>query len=183
VNPAHGEKPLERAQLARALVQAARLKGRFRLRSGAVSDTYFDKYRFESNPALLAEVARHLVPLLPPPAEAELLAGLELGGVPLAVMLSQHTGRPAVFVRKRAKQYGTARLAEGCEIEARRLCMIEDVVTSGGQAVLSAQDLRQRGARVDCALCVVDREAGGAEALRKEGVELRALFCASELAE
>jgi orotate phosphoribosyltransferase len=86
-----------------------------------------------------------------------------------------------LFVRKEAKAYGTCRLAEGGEVEGRRLTVVEDVVTSGGQVVASCGDLRARGGIVETALCVIDREAGGAEALASIGVELRALYRMSEL--
>src|SRR6185436_15817294 len=137
---------------------------------GVTSTTYFDKYQFESDPALLRAIAEHLAPLVPSGIDA--LAGLELGGVPLATALSLHTGLPALFVRKEAKAYGTCRLAEGGEISGRRLLIIEDVVTSGGQVVASTEALRALGARVDTALCVIDRESGGAAALARAGVEL-----------
>jgi orotate phosphoribosyltransferase len=170
---------MERGDLARAIYDASHLTGRFTLRSGAVSDQYFDKYRFESDPPLLAAVAEALAPLVPHDTDA--LAGLELGGVPLAVQLSQVTGLPALFVRKEAKTYGTCRLAEGGEVVGRRLTVVEDVVTSGGQVVRSCFDLRDRGAVVEHALCVIDREAGGAAALAAIGVEGRPLFTMSEL--
>jgi orotate phosphoribosyltransferase len=98
-------------------------------------------------------------------------------------MLAQVTGLPALFVRKQAKDYGTCRLAEGGEVTGRRLVVIEDVVTSGGQVVASAADLRGEGAVIDTVLCVIDREAGGVEALAAEGLQLRALFTMSQLAD
>lgn len=165
--------------LARTIYERTHLTGEFRLRSGAVSNEYFDKYLFESDPSLLREIGEALVPLIPPGTDA--LAGLELGGVPLATMLSQLTGLPALFVRKEAKTYGTCRLAEGGELDGRRLTVVEDVVTSGGQVVTSCGDLRERGALVEHAVCVIDREAGGAENLADVDVELRALFTMSEL--
>ncbi|NLG09415.1 MAG: orotate phosphoribosyltransferase [Deinococcales bacterium] len=170
---------MTRAELARAITQRSLITGEFLLRSGAISHEYFDKYLFESDPALLRAVAEALAPLVPEGVDA--LAGLELGGVPLAVMLGQVTGLPTLFVRKQAKEYGTRRLAEGGEVAGRRLLVVEDVVTSGGQVVLSTHDLKERGASVTHALCVIDREAGGAQALAAEGVELRALFSMSEL--
>ena len=91
------------------------------------------------------------------------------------------TGLPARFVRKEAKTYGTCQLAEGGALDGRRVTVVEDVVTSGGQVVLSCADLRERGAVVAHALCVIDREAGGPEALRDIGVEARPLFTMSEL--
>jgi orotate phosphoribosyltransferase len=144
-----------------------------------VSNEYFDKYRFEADPTLLREIAAALVPLVP--AHTDALAGLELGGVPIATVLSQLTGIPAYFVRKEAKTYGTCQLAEGGAIEGRRLTVVEDVVTSGGQVVISCGDLRERGATVETALCVIDREAGGPQALTDIGVELRPLFTMTEL--
>lgn len=167
------------ASLAARIHRRSLLHGEFELRSGARSTRYFDKYLFESDPVLIRELAAAMVPLVPEGTDA--LAGLELGGVPLAVMLSQVTGLPALFVRKQAKPYGTRRLAEGGEVEGRRLLVIEDVVTSGGQMLLSTRDLRGLGAEVTNALCVIDREAGGAAAMAAEGVTLRALFTMSAL--
>lgn len=170
---------MTRAQLARAIYLRSHLTGEFVLRSGATATEYFDKYLFESDPELLAEICEALAELVPP--GTEMLAGLELGGVPLAVVLGQITGLPVVFVRKEAKSYGTRRLAEGGEIQGKRLLVVEDVVTSGGQVVLSSDDLRERGAIVDSAVCVIDREAGGVDALAEHGVALAALFTMSEL--
>jgi orotate phosphoribosyltransferase len=158
---------------------ASHLTGSFVLRSGRVADEYFDKYRFESDPRLLREIARQLAALVP--SETEGLAGLELGGVPIAVALSAEMGLPAYFVRKQAKPYGTEKTCEGGAIEGRRLLIVEDVVTTGGQIVLSVQDLRDEGALVDHAVCVIDREAGGAGVLAAEGIALRALFTLSQL--
>jgi len=170
---------MTRSELAAAIVRISELRGAFKLRSGATADRYFDKYRFEANPNLLREIAQALVPLVPP--GTELFAGLELGGVPIATMLGQETGLPVRFVRKKAKEYGTALLAEGGPIDGARLCIVEDVVTSGGQILLSTADLRGLGAKVETALCVIDRQSGGAEALAADGIELRALFSASDL--
>ena len=165
--------------LAKRIYDQARLVGEFRLRSGEVSREYFDKYRFESDPALLREVGEGLAALLPEGVDA--LAGLELGGVPLAVAASQASGLPTVFVRKQAKTYGTCRLAEGAEVAGASLAVIEDVVTSGGQVVESCAALRELGASVAVVLCVVDREAGGRENIASAGLELRCLYTLSEL--
>jgi orotate phosphoribosyltransferase len=170
---------MDRDGLARAIYERTHLTGEFLLRSGATSNEYFDKYLFESDPELLRTIGEALVTLLP--ASTDALAGLELGGVPLATMVSQLTGLPALFVRKEAKAYGTRRLAEGGEVDGRRLTVIEDVVTSGGQVVASCGDLRDRGAIVEHAVCVIDRESGGAKNLADIDVELRALFTMTEL--
>lgn len=170
---------MQRRDLARAITSRSLLKGEFLLRSGAVSHEYFDKYMFESDPLLLRAVAEALAPHVP--AGTEALAGLELGGVPIAIMLSQVTGIPTIMVRKKAKEYGTRRFAEGGEVAGRRLLVVEDVVTSGGQVVLSTNDLRQAGASIEAAVCVIDRQAGGGEALAEAGVKLSALFTMAEL--
>ena len=135
---------VDRSDLARRIYTAAHLTGTFTLRSGVVSHEYFDKYRFESDPQLLADIAAASAALVPDGIDA--LAGLELGGVPLATMISQETRLPAVYVRKQAKTYGTCQLAEGTEIGGRRLCIVEDVVTSGGAILDAASELRTRGA-------------------------------------
>ena len=126
-----------------------------------------------------AEIVSSLVPLVPPGIEG--LAGLELGGVPLATMLSSATGLPAYFVRKEPKKYGTEKVCEGGEVAGRRLLIVEDVVTTGGQIVLSAQDLRAEGVVVEHAVCVIDREGGGAGVAAAEGIALHALFTMSDL--
>ena len=170
---------MDRHELAVAVMRVARLTGEFRLRSGAISTEYFDKYRFESSPQLLRAIARQLAQLVP--ADTEVLAGLELGGVPIAAALSLETGLPAAFVRKEAKPYGTCRLAEGVDVAGRRLLVVEDVVTSGGQVVKSTEQLRGLGAVVSTALCVIDRQSGGGEALSAIGLQLLALFTKGQL--
>jgi orotate phosphoribosyltransferase len=165
--------------LAARVFAASHLAGTFVLRSGRTADHYFDKYRFESDPALLADIVTAMVPLVPPDVEG--LAGLEFGGVPIATMLSSVTGLPAYFVRKEPKRYGTEKVCEGGDIAGRRLLIVEDVVTTGGQIALSAQDLRAEGAFVEHALCVIDREGGGADVVGAEGIALRALFSMGDL--
>ncbi len=165
--------------LARAVCEAAYLEGDFVLRSGRRARFYFDKYRFESDPQLLGRLAAALRSRVPP--KTDLLAGLELGGVPIATALGLATGIPVVFVRKTAKAYGTRKLAEGPAVVGKRVVVVEDVVTSGGRVVESSHALREHGAVVDHALCVLDREAGAAEALRAIGVELRPLFTLADV--
>jgi orotate phosphoribosyltransferase len=165
--------------LAARVYERAHLEGEFRLRSGAISREYFDKYLFESDPAMLREIAETMVNLIPPDVDA--LAGLELGGIPIATALSQLTGISTLFVRKQAKNYGTCRLAEGGEITGRTLVVIEDVVTSAGQIVESVGHLRHLGATVSVAVCVIDRQAGGGANLADVSVELRSLFTINDL--
>ncbi|MEU5535630.1 orotate phosphoribosyltransferase [Streptomyces sp. NPDC020362] len=171
--------PVTHADLALRIHAASHLTGRFTLRSGRTATEYFDKYRFEADPVLLDEIARRMAPLVP--SDTEVLAGLEMGGIPVVTALGRHTGLPCAFVRKQAKAYGTCRLAEGAEVSGRRVLVVEDVVTSGGQIVLSTADLRGLGAQVHEALCVIDREQGGAEALAAEGIRLLSLLTAEDL--
>jgi orotate phosphoribosyltransferase len=167
------------ADLAARVYDVAHLEGEFTLRSGVVSSEYFDKYRFEADPVLLREIAEGMAPLVP--AATELLGGLELGGIPLATMVSQLTGHPARFVRKEAKTYGTCQLAEGGDLAGRRICLIEDVITSGGAVIDATRALREAGATVDTVVCVIDRQAGGREKLAELGIEVRALFTKADL--
>ena len=157
----------------------SRLTGEFVLRSGRTATEYFDKYQFEADPVLLDALAERLAALVPD--GTEVLAGLEMGGIAVVTALGRHAKLPCAFVRKQAKKYGTARLAEGAEVAGRRVLVVEDVVTSGGQVVISTGDLRRLGAQVDHALCVIDRQEGGAQALAADGITLRALLTRADL--
>lgn len=178
-NFANHLKAMTKKELAQKIYEASHLTGEFKLRSGQVSHEYFDKYRFEAKPELLKEIARHLKSLIP--AETEILAGLEMGGIPIATALSLETGIPCVFVRKQAKDYGTCQFAEGLEIQGKRLCVIEDVITTGGQVVLSAEDLRRVGAKVEHVLCVIHRGSGFEPKLAEKGLQMSALMTMAEL--
>ena len=167
------------ADLARRVRERCRLTGRFILRSGRVADEYFDKYQFEADPALLSEIAAGMAPLVP--EGTQVLAGLEMGGIAVVTALGRQAGLPCAFVRKAAKPYGTARLAEGADIAGQRVLVVEDVVTSGGQVAISAGHLRDLGAHVGHALCVIDRQEGGAELLAAAGIRLHALFTRGDL--
>jgi orotate phosphoribosyltransferase len=169
---------MEIDELARRVSAVARLTGEFQLRSGLTADTYFDKYQFESDPVLLQAIAAEMLGLIPP--GTDILAGLELGGVPVATALSIASGLPAVFVRKIAMTYGTAKLAEGPSIDERNVLVVEDVVTTGGQLIVSTNELRERGAIITTAVCVIDREQGGTEALAAAGIALRSVFKRSD---
>jgi orotate phosphoribosyltransferase len=165
--------------LAARVNSIARLTGTFTLRSGQIATEYFDKYRFEADPVLLADIAAALEALLP--TGTEVLAGLELGGVPIATALSLRTGIPAAFVRKEAKTYGTAQLAEGAVIAGKRVTVIEDVITTGGQVVISTRQLRELGALVDHVVCVIDRSPDHGSALAAEGLAMTSLLTRAQL--
>jgi orotate phosphoribosyltransferase len=172
----------DRAELGRRLLERAYLEGDFVLRSGRRSRYYLDKYRFETEPELLAGLGREIAGLqrarVP---QAELLAGPELGAVPLAAATSMESRLPFVIVRKAAKDYGTANRLEGVYTRGQRVCVVEDVVTSGGALLDAVAALREADLDVCAAICVVDREEGGAEAIAAAGVPFHPLFTASDL--
>ena len=170
---------MDRNELAKKIFKTSHLEGTFKLRSGQTSNEYFDKYLFESEPELLMEIGNQLSKLIP--EGTEILAGLEMGGIPIATALSIQTGIPAVFVRKKAKEYGTCKLAEGVNIQDKKVCIVEDVVTTGGQIILSANDLKELGAQLKYVLCVIERDEKSRDNLKKEGLELLSLFTMEEL--
>lgn len=149
------------------------------LRSGQTTGEYFDKYRFEADPVLLDAVAEAMVPLVP--ADTEVLAGLEMGGIPVVTALGRHTGLPCAFVRKQAKPYGTCRLAEGADTAGRRVTIVEDVVITGGQIVLSTSELRTLGAHITHALCVINRNSTTPAPITEAGLTLNALLTSEDL--
>lgn len=141
--------------LKRELVLECQLKGSFKTRSGQMVDRYFDKYRFEGNPELLRRLTDELAELIPP--GVELLAGLEMGGIPLVTAISLKTGIPACFVRKKAKPHGTQAISEGPSPSGKRVLIVEDVTTTGGQILLSAKDLQDAGADLAGVLLAIAR--------------------------
>lgn len=136
----------------------ARIHGTFTLRSGQVSNEYFDKYRFESDPALLRRIARRMLQLLP--GDTEVLAGLELGGIPIATAMSLESGLPAAFIRKEAKSYGTCKAVEGLDIKGKKVTFIEDVITTGGAVVDAARLVSAEGADILAVVCAIWRGNG-----------------------
>ncbi len=165
--------------LAAEVDAACRLSGEFQLRSGERSSEYFDKYLFESNPTLLRHVCQAMVPLIP--TDTDLLGGLELGGVPLATVVSQITGLPTVFVRKQTKTYGTCRLAEGADVAGRTVTLIEDVITTGGAVRNAALALRSDNANVSNVICAIDRRTETGDVLNDVSVSVLAVLTKSDL--
>jgi orotate phosphoribosyltransferase len=173
---------MTREELRDALCEQALLEGDFVLRSGRRSRWYLDKYRFATQPELLAALGERIASAV---AEAEpeavRLAAPELGAVPLAAAASLSSGLPFLIVRRQAKGYGTDNRIEGGFERGELVCLVEDVVTSGGAAAEAIDVLRQAGLECRTAVCVVDREEGGVEALERQAVRLSPLFGAGEL--
>jgi orotate phosphoribosyltransferase len=169
-------------ELARAIREHAYLEGDFVLRSGRRSRYYLDKYRFETRPELLRALGERIATRAGDVAPgAARLAGPELGAVTLAAAAALASGLPFLIVRKEAKDYGTSRLLEGEYSPGEEVCLVEDVVTSGGAAVEAVEALRAAGLECRHAVCVVDREEGGVDALARAGVRLHPLFRAQDV--
>ena len=169
----------ELAELGRDLVKVSYLKGDFVLRSGKRSNRYFDKFLFETDPALLSRLGKHLAALVP--KETQRLAAPELGAVLIGGAVSMETGLPLVLVRKEPKGYGTSKQIEGLFDPGDRMTVIEDVVTTGGDSLRSAQVLRDAGADVIHIVVVLDRGEGGEENIRSAGIPYSPLFRVQDL--
>jgi orotate phosphoribosyltransferase len=170
---------MNRSELAKKIFDVAHLTGYFTLRSGKTSNVYFDKYQFEARPEILNSIAEQMIPLLP--KGIDLLGALEMGGIPIATAISLKTNIPVVFLRKEAKEYGTCKFAEGPSIKGKKICLIEDVITTGGQVVITTAMLRKEGAFVDDVVCVIDRSEGKTEKMTEAHLRLRPLFTMQEL--
>ena len=169
-------------ELKAKLVEAAYLEGDFLLRSGKRSSYYFDKYRFETRPDLLRILGDRLARAVREhEPEVQRIAAPELGAVTLGAAASLASGLPFLIVRGKAKEYGTANRIEGGFDAGECVCLVEDVVTSGGAAAEAVTALREAELRCRIAICVIDREEGGVDALARLGVRLEPLFRASEL--
>lgn len=170
---------MTKEELGKEIYNVSNIKGEFLLRSGQTSNEYFDKYLFEAQPTILSAIAQHMAENISEGYDQ--LAGLEMGGIPVATAISLINGKPVVFVRKQAKEYGTCKIAEGGEIQGSKLVIIEDVVTSGGAILDAVRELRSRKAIVESVYCVIDRESSGRENLEKEGLSFNPLFTKSQL--
>jgi orotate phosphoribosyltransferase len=170
------------SELARLIREHAYLEGDFLLRSGKRSRYYLDKYRFETRPDVLRPIGERLGTRAREVAPgAARIAGPELGAVALAAAASLSSGLPFLIVRKDAKAYGTEQRVEGVFEPGEEVCLVEDVVTSGGAAADAIDVLREAGLECRVAICVVDREEGGVDALARKAVRLHALFRASDV--
>lgn len=169
-----GESEYDEKEMIETINKTSKLGGTFKLKSGEVSNTYFDKYQFESDPKILRNIAKKMVNMIP--EDTEVLAGLEMGGIPLVTMLSQLTGIPSSFIRKEQKEYGTCKYAEGADLKGKKVVIVEDVVSTGSAIIDALEKMRNDDINVIMAVCVIDRELGCKENLSKYDIELKSLF-------
>ena len=172
---------MTKEELGKLIKEAALLKGEFTLRSGRKSNYYFDKYLFETKPEVLAPLTKELAKLLPPLNSFQRLAGPELGAVALVTALSLETKKPFIIVRKEEKLYGTSKMMEGEVFKGEKVVLIEDILTTAGAAIASADKLKHSGIEVLMMIGVLDREEGAREAITAAGYNFRSLFTKGEL--
>ena len=170
---------MDRKQLAEQIAETAVLRGSFTLRSGRTSSYYIDKYLFLTDPVILAELGAMIAARLP--AGTERLAGAELGGIPLVSAASMAAGLPAVYVRNARKEYGTRKQLEGRVEPDEKVVIVEDVATTGGQAIEAAEVIIAQGGDVVAIIATVDRQEGARESIESAGYRFDALFTTSDL--
>ncbi|WP_299348139.1 orotate phosphoribosyltransferase [uncultured Maritalea sp.] len=161
------------------VIDTCKRTGEFTTRSGQVVNTYFDKYQFEGRPELLRDIVKALAEKID--IDFDVLAGLEMGGIPVATALSLEMNRPCVFVRKKAKTYGTERIFEGPEISGKRVLIVEDVTTTGGQILISSKELAAAGAHIVGVVLVIARAQEAVDALENAQLPLIALITPADL--
>ncbi len=169
---------MDRAQLAARIKAVAYLEGDFTLRSGRKSKYYFDKYLFETQPDILAELGKLYVPYT---EGAEVIAGPELGAVALAAATSLASGKPFAIVRKAAKDYATKKLLEGAPVAGKKVLLVEDLGTTAGAALEAAKTLVEAGATITQIVFVIDRQEGARENVQNAGFKFAALFTKADL--
>ena len=166
-------------QLAKRIAEVALLRGEFTLRSGRKSNYYLDKYRFETQPDVLAELGKLLADRVT--AHTTRIAGAELGAVPLAAAAGMASGKPFVFIRNQKKDYGTAKQIEGVLERGDMVMIVEDVLTTGGQVLEAVKTLQDAGAKVERIVAVIDRLEGARQNIEKEGLVFESLFTSKDL--
>lgn len=174
-----------RAELRELVAVRAFTYGNFTLTSGRHSDYYVDGKQVTLDGRGLYLVARLALELCRA-HDVDAVGGLTLGADPIAAAvaaLSGESARPitAFIVRKEVKAHGTGRAIEGPALRpGQRVLLVDDTLTTGGTFLQAREAVAATGATIVGALCVVDREEGGREALEAEGIELHALFQRSE---
>lgn len=170
---------MTRDQLAHRIAEVALLRGQFTLRSGRKSTYYLDKYRFETQPDVLAALGKLFAEHAG--AGIDRIAGAELGAVALAAATAMAANKPFVLVRNKKKDYGTAKQIEGVLNPGETVLVVEDVLTTGGQVLESCQALSDAGAKIAAIVGVIDRQEGARQNIEKAGYRFAALFTVADL--
>ena len=170
---------MNKETLAKRIAQTAVLHGEFTLRSGRSSSWYIDKYLFSTQPDILASLGEMFTQYIP--KTTTLLAGAELGGIPLVTTASMASNLPCIFIRNQKKEYGTAQQLEGVLKPADRVVIIEDVATTGGQALEAASTIQESGATIEVIIAVIDRQEGARENIEAAGFVFESLFVSKDL--
>jgi len=170
---------MDRPTLARRIAESALLRGTFTLRSGKTSSYYLDKYLFSTQPDVLRALGDAFAARVP--AGTTRLAGAELGGIPLVSAAAMSSGLPCVFIRNQKKDYGTAKQLEGKLDASDRVVIVEDVATTGGQALEAAKVIQAQGATVTHIIATIDRQEGARQNVEAAGIAFDALFTVADL--
>ncbi len=180
--------PEPTSPLAAEIARLSLLTGRFTLRSGRTSSYYIDKYLFSTDPNVLGQLAslfaRRIVEIVlatPDDGPITRLAGAELGGIPLVTAVGLETKTPTIFVRNARKGYGTSKQVEGRLDAGDRVILLEDVATTGGQALEAVRLIAELGAQTVAVICVIDREEGARHAIESTGLRFESLFTRKDL--
>ncbi|MEF8847636.1 MAG: orotate phosphoribosyltransferase [Candidatus Thermoplasmatota archaeon] len=170
---------MDKKKLVEQLKKCKAIKfGRFVLTSGAVSEYYIDIKKASTKPKILKKISKMMKPLAD---DCDLIAGMELGAVPLVTALSLQTNLPYVIIRKEKKGHGTGKQIEGEDVKGKKVLVIEDVTTSGGSSVKTINILRENDATVDRLIVVVDRESGAEKKIKNMDVEFKPLLTVSDI--
>jgi len=171
---------MNKQDLAKKIKEAAYLEGDFILSSGRRSKYYMDKYLFETRPEILAPLVKEMAKAVAD-LKFDRIAGPEIGAITLAAALSLETGKPFIIIRKEPKKYGISKFIEGEIKSSEKVLLVEDILTTGTQAIIAADRIKEAGADVIMLLGIIDRQEGAREAIEKAGLKYRAVFTKSEL--
>ena len=171
--------PMDTQTLADRIAETSILRGSFTLRSGRTSSWYIDKYRFSTKPDILRDLGELFAARIP--SGTTVLAGAELGGIPLVTTASMAAGLPCLFIRNKKKDYGTAERFEGDVGPSDRVVIVEDVATTGGQVLEAAAEIVACGASIAMIIAVVDRLQGARERIEGAGYVFESLFTVRDL--